>query len=612
MLYALPLGTCYHIRMNFVNKEAFHKVKRYAIELWSNQHATRPVFLAVFLFVSAAAAFHILFVGRIYPGVRAAGVNLGGKTAAQAGKLLSSSVISPQTISLVKDGQEFSISLEELGFEYNIQETVKRAGSVARDKSLSTNFKDRWEILHRGRDVALVFSLNESLLDERVATISSQVSVPALEPSVAIQQGKVEVNPGKNGEEVNLRLLKQRVFEALSFPSGERNIRLELPVRELTPQLSEEQVELLRKLAEKMLGKSLILKFEFESFTYPAEQLVGLLNPGGGFDKIKISLLAADVAKGVNRDPQNAVFEFKDGKVQEFRPAKSGVRVLEDELTEKIASELRRFLEEEVRSISIQIPVVSTQPEITTEEVNNLGIKELLGRGSSRFRGSIAGRIHNIGLSSSRIHGALIAPGEVFSFNERLGDVSVYTGYQQAYIIKDGRTILGDGGGVCQVSTTFFRAALDAGLPIAERHQHSYRVSYYEQDSRAGIDATIYVPSVDLKVKNDTSGHLLVQRIFNPKSSTLIFEIYGTDDGREVTISTPRVWDIKPPPPPLYQDDPTLPAGTVKQVDFAASGAKAAFDYKVVRNGEVLQDRTFYSNFRPWQAVYLRGTGPAQ
>ena len=87
----------------------------------------------------------------------------------------------------------------------------------------------------------------------------------------------------------------------------------------------------------------------------------------------------------------------------------------------------------------------------------------------------------------------------------------------------------------------------------------------------------------------------------------LAFEFYGTSDGRVATISKPKVWDVAPPPPDLYTDDPTLPPGTVKQVDFKSWGAKASFDYKVERDGEILQSRTFYSNFRPWQAVFLRG-----
>ena len=213
-------------------------------------------------------------------------------------------------------------------------------------------------------------------------------------------------------------------------------------------------------------------------------------------------------------------------------------------------------------------------------------------------------------LAASKLHGVLIKPGEVFSFNNTLGDVSASTGFQPAYIIKAGRTVLGDGGGVCQVSTTLFRAALNTGLPIIERQAHAYRVHYYEEAGfKAGLDATVFSPSVDLKIKNDTPGYILIQTNIDETVPSLTFELYGTGDGRKTEILDHKVWGITSPPPPLYQDDPTLQLGVVKQVDFSAWGAKASFQYKVTaEDGRVLQDQVFYSNFRPWQAVFLKGT----
>jgi len=276
-------------------------------------------------------------------------------------------------------------------------------------------------------------------------------------------------------------------------------------------------------------------------------------------------------------------------------------------VAEKVAA-----LEGEEGALTIEVPVVTSQPKIATGDVNNLGIKELIGRGVSRFRGSIPNRVHNISLASSRYKGVLIAPGETLSFNKILGDVSGLTGFKQAYVIMEGRTVLGDGGGVCQVSSTLFRAALNAGLPIAERTAHAYRVGYYEQDSAPGFDATVYVPSPDLKINNDTPGHILVQTSVDTKTSTLVFEIYGTNDGRVASVTKPVVSAQVAPPEDLYVDDPTLPAGTVKQIDYKAWGAKVSFNYLVTRNGEEIYKRTFISNYRPWQAVYLRGTAPAQ
>ena len=211
-------------------------------------------------------------------------------------------------------------------------------------------------------------------------------------------------------------------------------------------------------------------------------------------------------------------------------------------------------------------------------------------------------------LAASKFDGILIPPGETFSFNKQIGDISALTGYQPAYIIKEGKTVLGDGGGVCQVSTTLFRAAINAGLPVVDRTAHAYRVSYYENDMKPGFDATVFSPSVDLKIKNDTPAYILIDTEVDEDNNLLYFRFYGKKDGRKIEIGEPALWDVVPPPEAKYQDDPTLKKGVTKQVDFPAWGSKASFTYKVSRGGNVTVDEKFYSIYKPWAAVYLVGT----
>jgi vancomycin resistance protein YoaR len=332
------------------------------------------------------------------------------------------------------------------------------------------------------------------------------------------------------------------------------------------------------------------------------------LDPYFRWNKQVVTDAVETVAYQVEIPVEDALFRFENGRVTAFRPSKEGRRVNTEETIRRFEQALLQVPDTFQTHVPIDLAVESISPQVTTDQVNNLGIQELIGRGYSEFTGSIPGRVHNIVLAASKLHGVLIPPGATLSFNETVGDISAATGYQSAYIIKDGRTILGDGGGVCQVSTTLFRAALAAGLPVSERHAHSYRVRYYELAGyKAGLDATVFAPSVDLKFTNDTPAYILIQAKYDTAKKTLAFELFGTRDGRVSQILNHQVWGISPPPPPLYQDDPTLPAGTTKQVDFPAWGAKATFRYYVVRNGETLQDKSFYSNFRPWQAVYLRG-----
>ena len=330
------------------------------------------------------------------------------------------------------------------------------------------------------------------------------------------------------------------------------------------------------------------------SYTYSQDKLTAVLSP---------------LAEKINDKPSDALFTFENNRVTAFKPSVNGHEIDTTALNNQLlANALAVTSSQKGIVIIIPLQVKILEPKITTDKANNLGIKELIGVGNSLFFHSIPSRIHNIVLGTSRITGALVAPGEVFSFDKALGDVSAFTGYQQAYVIQNGKTVLGDGGGICQVSTTFFRALLNAGLPIVERHAHAYRVGYYEEDSPPGIDATIFVPSVDLKFKNDTGNYILIQSQIDLNNLSLTFYLYGTKDGRQVTMTKPVITSQTPPLPDLYQDDPTLPKGEIKQTDFSAWGANVYFTRQVVKNNQVIISDKFVSNYQPWQAIYLRGT----
>lgn len=326
------------------------------------------------------------------------------------------------------------------------------------------------------------------------------------------------------------------------------------------------------------------------------------------YSENKLNSLLVPISKQITIDPVNAIFTFTNNRVTTFKPSSNGAAIDSDMLNDQIISKGPLAFSGNIKNIDVIIPVKITEPKITTESVNNLGIKELIGVGHSLFFHSIPGRVFNINLAASRINGILVAPNDTFSFDQALGDVSAFTGYKQAYVIQNGKTVLGDGGGVCQVSTTFFRALLNAGLPIVERHAHAYRVGYYEEDSPPGIDATIFVPSVDLKFKNDTGHSILIQSVIDLNNLTLDFYLYGTKDGRTVSMTEPVITNQTPAPPPLYQDNPDLPKGTTQQTDFAANGASVYFTRTVSKNGKTIISDKFISNYQPWQAIYQVGT----
>lgn len=306
--------------------------------------------------------------------------------------------------------------------------------------------------------------------------------------------------------------------------------------------------------------------------------------------------------------PSDASLIIENNRVKDLHPEVEGKGVDREAITSLLLQKAPQLESTSSSILSFPLPIRTVDPQKTLATTNTLGINTLLGRGDSLYAGSIPNRVFNVSHATEKVNGVIIPPGGVFSFNDVVGDISKATGFKEGYIIKDGRTVLGDGGGVCQVSTTLFRAVLNAGLPVIERHAHAYRVHYYEEDALPGLDATVFSPTYDFRFKNDTPASIAIVGYADDANTKMYFEIYGTSDGRVSQVSKPVFTSQSPAPPDAYQDDPTLPKGVIKQVDFAAPGAVTVFTRKVTRDGKELINETYKSNYRPWQAIFLRGT----
>lgn len=589
-----------------LNKEFKKKAEKKLKNLRKNK--TFKTFLKGLCFVSfLIILYFILFLGKISPGVMVAGTSLGGKTPEEAIKILSTTISPPEKIIITDNDQVFNIELDLIDFSYDFQKSAQAAYMLDKTGNVAYDIWQKLVLPFNKTNIGLRLSLSENLLSESFSVIAEQTSIEPVYPSANLVNNLVVVEKGIEGQTLDTKSLRNEIGQTLAFV---KSSSIPLQLISVDPTLTNEEAESFKIRAENLINKSLSLTFEYQTYTYKNDDVFMLLDPKDEYKEEAIIDLVTKVASSVNREPQDSTFIFDGGRVKEFSPAKDGVLLKEDSLINMITGNLRTLETTDDKIVSFEIPYETAAPDVETEDVNNLGIKELVGRGSSRYRGSISSRVYNLALAASRFNGVLVAPGETFSFNNVLGDVSLDTGYKKAYIIKDGKTVLDDGGGVCQVSTTLFRAVLDAGLPVIERRAHAYRVGYYEQDSAVGFDATVYSPTTDFKFKNNTPGHLLIQTYANTAASSLIFEIYGTSDGRTATTTKPIVTDVSPPPEDLYVDDPALPEGTIKQIDWKAWGAKSRFTYKVQRAGEIIYEKTFYSNYRPWQAIFLRGTEP--
>lgn len=562
---------------------------------------------------SIVLGFFAYYYGKVLPVTYVLGTRVDGLTPQETEvKLAQKYLLMPQYtfVYLTGEGEaRYEIPTDSIGVSYDYKGTAEGAYKIARGGNALTDLYK--VVMSFGSPTRLLMKVNydEKALSEALGVIVGQISVEPVYPRATLVSGEIIIDEGKAGTEVDLSTLKKMFLDEVAM-AGRKEIIVQSKV--IDPTINEMEQMMFRDRAKRFMNKTLRISFEENEMSYNSNQLIELISAKNEYRQDYLEKMVEEVSLRFEREAQNPAFVFTNGRVEEFKPALAGVKIKSAELITQIEGALRELETSDLDEVTIELPVELTEPEFQTSEVNNLGIKELIGRGVSYFRGSIASRVYNINLAATRLNGTLIKPDEVFSFNNTLGDVSKLTGYKEAYVIQDGKTILGDGGGLCQVSTTLFRAALDAGLPILERRAHTYRVGYYEQGFAPGLDATVYSPTTDFKFKNDTGSHILIQSIPDTKNLTLVFELYGTSDGRVATTTKPVITESTPPPDDVYIDDPSLPVGQVKQIEYKAWGAKVIFDYDVVRNGETIYEKTFYSVYKPWGAVYMRGTAPVQ
>lgn len=250
----------------------------------------------------------------------------------------------------------------------------------------------------------------------------------------------------------------------------------------------------------------------------------------------EIEKFLESIAKDINQKPQNAKFQIdeKTKKVTVLEKSQPGIDLEIKESFEKI----KKNLNESPEISYIPLSVIEIDPEIDSNNVAKYEIEELIGIGKSDFTGSSSTRIHNIKVASKKFNGLILKPEEEFSFTTILGEVDETTGYKEELVIKKNQTVPEYGGGICQVSTTMFRVALNSGMKITERHNHSYPVHYYNPP---GTDATVYVPLPDLKFKNNSEGYLLIQTKIDEENKKFYINFYSKKDLYDVELIGPEV-----------------------------------------------------------------------
>ena len=250
-----------------------------------------------------------------------------------------------------------------------------------------------------------------------------------------------------------------------------------------------------------------------------------------------------------------------------------------------------------------ELVVASVAPERTTRDAKAMGITGLVGAYQT-FYGGVANRIHNVQLVAHLIDDHYIAPGAEFSFNDTTGDRNEGKGFLEAPVIINGELENGLGGGVCQVSTTTFNAAYEAGLSITERTNHALYISHYPQ----GRDATVNYPDLDLKFVNDTGNWLWLRTFVS--SSSLTVALYGTPQDRRVESEVSPLVETGAPKVKRVPDPNMLVGQTALEEAGQPSRATSVRRRVYDSGGDLMYDHTWYSSYRSEPRVIRYGTKP--
>jgi vancomycin resistance protein YoaR len=570
--------------------------------------------------------YQLIFAGRIFPGVSVAGVDVSGLAPADAALKLNQALSFPLSGKVVfRDGDKVWVATPvQLGMVFDASASARSAYDLGRGGGLFGALAGQVQAVGAGADIAPVVIFDQRLAYTYLQSLATEINKPVMEAGLHLEGTNVVATPGQAGRTLNLdATLIYLTGQLQSFRDGE----VKLVIQEAQPSIMDVTAQ--AEAARQMLSQPLTLVLpnaqagDVGPWTYDIPIIAKLLNvqrvDNGGQPQVQVGLdpnglntILTAIQPQVDRLPKNARFSFDDASAQ-LVPLQAATIGRKLDVGASILL-INNALARGEHTVTLQ--VVEAQPAITDNATaDQLGVTQLIGEYTSYFYGSSAERIQNIQAASAPFHGVLVAPGEVFSMGQTMGDVSLENGFAEALIIYGGRTIKGVGGGVCQVSTTLFRTVFNAGFPINERYPHAYRVSYYEETANgidpnlAGLDATVYFPLVDFKFTNDSPYWLLMETYVNVDARTLTWKLYSTSDGRSVTYETSGLQNVVPAPAPLFQENPDLNLNQMKQVDWAVNGADVNVTRTVWKGGQVYFSDNFQTHYQPWQAVCEYGPG---
>ena len=559
------------------------------------------IFALILCFVTIGGfAFHRSLDGKINDNVYVNDQNLGGLTRDGARAALAQT-LDPYLngpITLTNNGKQWTPKLDALGMRINLDRTADEAYAAGRSGGPGGQLWRAFQMQHGAKEyVPLYVQVDDSVLSAYLDGLQTQLGTPPRSATVGVKGNQVVVTPGTDGTKLDRDLLRQQLLDSTAQLKG---TSFALPVTFASPVVTTDMAEQAKTRADALVAAPLSLTFNERKWDLSHDELVSALRFGANLDaRIDAAAFTARlnaIAGELKQEPKNAVIGWENQLVVR-QSAKDGQRLNLEQSLARITA-----WKGDVRAIPL---VVEVQKPRITDDVGALGITTRIGRGISNFSGSDAARAHNIEVSAGYLDDTVVAPGEVFSFLDSIGEISTARGYKDGYVILAEQTVPGVGGGVCQVATTMFRAAMFSGLPIEERNPHAYIVGYYQQGGYPiGLDAAVFEPGVDFKFRNETDKYMIVKTGID--GGNLYISIYGPDLGYKVDISDPVIKNKTNAPDDEYQVDPKLPAGTKKQVEFAKAGEDVTIMRTVHgKDGGVVRQAAFNTHYQAWPNKFM-------
>ncbi|MBW3588899.1 MAG: VanW family protein [Actinobacteria bacterium] len=572
-------------------------------------HSQRVAIAATLAVVIAGASLGTMAAAqdnRAMKGVRVRGIPVDGMSASELAQKLgvAARIAQERPIVMEVGDRQWSRTPSELGIMLDVEETVKRALAAGRRGPLQW-FQHTFGM--KEVNMAWAVSVHSGQLDMTIAALAKDVDLQAANGEVALQGAEVVATAPTLGVELRQVEAKRQLIAASA-----KAIRLvTLPVETSRPDIGQDQVERVQAEAKRLLTGDFTFKLpgSEETVVLPRQGLAAALGTrvetavDGTQAELRLHLDPKALERELARVAPSLIAPAKDAS---FKVSGANVRVVPSSNGRTVDARAAAdaiMAPQSGASGPIQLLSVEKPPALSTQQAEDLGIKERVSLFSTTFDARNAPRVKNIDLMADAIDGTLIVPGETFSLNGTTGPRTPDRGYQEAQIIVDGELVPGIGGGVCQVATTLFNAASRAGLDIRERSNHSLYISKYP----LGLDATVNYGYQDLKFRNDTPYGILVKAAVTTKG--IAVSIYSSSTGRVVETSSSDRRNPKPPPV-KYIDDPSLPQGQEVVVEEGDPGFDITVTRKVIQGGEMIHSDQFISRYRAWKRIIRRGTGP--